>query len=193
MVEMTFGGLAHDATGRKTIILLVDPARNRQVPIEINHSQGESILAIFHDNFSIHPVIHELIMNLMTIGGIQLREVIIRFSKNSHYQAELKFQPLKSGKGIPSNNSINPISITAHPSDGITLALRSKCKIWMYEKDIANTSIPIDQAAAELEQEKFRMFLEEVTPEDLFKHLKDREFPDQKPIDFKDSSSNDPE
>jgi len=193
MVEMTFGGLAHDATGRKTIILLVDPSRNRQVPIEINHSQARNILAVFQDDFSTHPMIHELMMNLMTIGGIQLEEVILHSLKDNHYQAELKFQSLRSGKCPQSNDSINPVSITAHPSDGITLALRSECKIWMYEKDIANTSIAVDPAAAELDQQKFRLFLEEVTPEDLFKHLKDRESPDPKTIDFKDSNSNDPE
>ena len=65
MVEMTVAGIALDAASRSPIVLLRDPSGRRQVPIWIDQSQAQNIVAGLQELSPPRPLSHDLMANLM--------------------------------------------------------------------------------------------------------------------------------
>ncbi len=185
MVEMSVAGLAVDASTRSPIVLLRDPARRRQVPIWIDHAQAHNIMAGLQGHHYEKPLTHDLMINLLKAGDLQVDKVIIHSIEASNFNAVLKLKKNSSNKTEGNTKSID---LNARPSDAIALAIRSNCKIWMFEEVFAETSIPIDSNADEEDQYEFKKFLETLSPSELIKHLSSRE---SSPEEAEDSSGDD--
>jgi len=189
---MSIAGLALDLTNKNPIILLRDPSGRRQVPILIDHTQAQNILAGFKKGKSLRLLSHDLMIDLLNAGSLSLERVIIHAIEESTFQAILKLR-LKNNK---SNNPKNiekkplPIEIDARPSDAIALAVRANCSIWMYENVVAECSIPVDIDADQEDQNEFKRFLETVQPEDLVRHLQKRKGVDKDQLEQNDRNNN---
>jgi uncharacterized protein len=98
------------------------------------------------------PLTHELIKDLLAATGNDLSEVRITEMKDGVFYAVLVF-----GSGV---------EVSARPSDSIALALRTGSKIVCADDvlDEAGLEVPDEQ---EDEVEKFREFLDHVSPEDF--------------------------
>jgi bifunctional DNase/RNase len=161
MVEMGVAGIALDAASRSPIVLLRDPSGRRQVPIWIDQSQAQNILAGLHRERPPRPLSHDLMVRLLEAGGLRLEKVIIHAIEDSTFRAVLKLQ----------RGEEPPIEIDSRPSDAIALALRTGSAIWMLEEVVADASIPVDAEADAEDQEDFRRFLDRTSPAELIRHL----------------------
>jgi bifunctional DNase/RNase len=162
MVEMSVAGIALDAASRSPIVLLRDPSGRRQVPIWIDQAQAQNILAGINRKPTPRPLSHDLMVQLMTAGGLALDRVIIHAIEDNTFRAVLKL----------TNATGEALELDARPSDAIALALRTGSSIWMLEEVVVDASIPVDAEADAVDQEDFRRFLDQTTPAALIRHLR---------------------
>jgi len=101
------------------------------------------------------PLTHDLLKDVLVATGNSLTEVQITEMKDGVFFASLVFD---SG-----------VEVSARPSDSIALALRTGTRIVCAEEvlDEAGLEAPAEQ---EDEVEKFREFLDQVTPDDFESH-----------------------
>jgi bifunctional DNase/RNase len=161
MVEMRVAGIALDAASRSPIVLLRDPSGRRQVPIWIDQAQAQNIMAGLSDQVPPRPLSHDLMANLMAVGGLTLERVIVHTIEDSTFRAVLK---LTDSEGTASE-------LDARPSDAIALALRTGSGIWMLEEVVADASIPVDAEADAEDAADFRRFLDGVSPAELVRQI----------------------
>ena len=161
MVEMSVAGIALDAASRSPIVLLRDPSGRRQVPIWIDQTQAQNILAGLSDQKPPRPLSHDLMAQILAAGGLTLERVIVHTIEDSTFRAVLKL----AGPGEQQQE------LDARPSDAIALALRTGSGIWMLEEVVADASIPVDAEADAEDREDFRRFLEHTSPAELVRHL----------------------
>ncbi|MBE1560416.1 bifunctional DNase/RNase [Nonomuraea africana] len=98
------------------------------------------------------PLTHDLFRDVLSALGVGLRAVNIVALRDGIFFADLVFS--------------NGVEVSARPSDSIALALRTGARIFASEEVVqeAGVVIPDDQ---EDEVEKFREFLDNITPEDF--------------------------
>ncbi len=183
MVEMTLAGIAVDGSSRIPVVLLRDPPGRRQVPIWIDHAQAHNILSGLKGSLPNKPQSHDLMLSLLKIGNLKLNKVIINGIEDNSFHAILQIASTNVLTTQSKAKETNLIDVPARTSDAIALAIRSKCKIWMLEKVVAQASIPVDVEADEKDQNDFRRFLDEVSPSDLIKHLKPEQKLEKNPLD----------
>jgi bifunctional DNase/RNase len=169
MVEMSVAGIALDAASRSPIVLLRDPSGRRQVPIWIDQSQAQNILAGLSDQKPPRPLSHDLMAALLEAGGLRLERVVIHAIEDATFRAVLKL----SRSGEPAE-----IELDARPSDAIALAVRTGSGVWMLEEVVADASIPVDAEADAEDDADFRRFLDSTSPAELIRHLSQAQ-PDQ--------------
>jgi bifunctional DNase/RNase len=169
MVEMSVAGIALDAASRSPIVLLRDPSGRRQVPIWIDQSQAQNILAGLSDQKPPRPLSHDLMAALLEAGGLRLERVVIHAIEDATFRAVLKL----SRSGEPAE-----IELDARPSDAIALAVRTGSGVWMLEEVVADASIPVDAEADAEDDADFRRFLDCTSPAELIRHLSQAQ-PDQ--------------
>ena len=101
------------------------------------------------------PLTHDLFATVLEAVGSPLTEVRITGLKDGVFFASLHFA---SG-----------VEVSARPSDAIALAIRTQVPIWGADDllDEAGIDIPDAEVPAEDEVEKFREFLDQVSPEDF--------------------------
>jgi bifunctional DNase/RNase len=161
MVEMRVAGIALDAASRSPIVLLRDPSGRRQVPIWIDQAQAQNIMAGLKGQTPARPLSHDLMVQLLEAGGLELQRVIIHTIEDSTFRAVLKL----TGADGESHE------LDARPSDAIALALRTGSGIWMLEEVVADASIPVDAEADAEDAADFRRFLDGISPAELVRHI----------------------
>lgn len=179
MVEMRVAGIALDAASRSPIVLLRDPSGRRQVPIWIDQSQAQNIMAGLQRERPPRPLSHDLMVSLLEAGGLRLERVIIHAIEDNTFRAVLRLQ----------RGEEPAAEVDARPSDAIALALRTGSAIWMLEEVVADASIPVDAEADAEDQEDFRRFLDRTSPAELIRHLQRGEgaAPPQPPVGGEDA------
>lgn len=162
MVEMSVAGIALDAASRSPIVLLRDPSGRRQVPIWIDQSQAQNILAGLSDKKPPRPLSHDLMAALLEAGGLTLERVVIHTIEDATFRAVLK---------LSHDGAEDELELDARPSDAIALAVRTGSGIWMLEEVVADASIPVDAEADAEDAADFRRFLDKTSPAELIRHL----------------------
>jgi uncharacterized protein len=103
------------------------------------------------------PMTHDLFKDVLEAVGAQLEQVRITEIRDSTYYAELVFT--------------GGIRVSSRPSDSIALALRTGTPIFAADPLLDEVGIIIadgsDDEEQEDEVEKFREFLDQVSPEDF--------------------------
>jgi bifunctional DNase/RNase len=134
------------------IVLLREVSGERYLPIWIGAVEATAIAFAQQGVVPPRPLTHDLLKDVITQTGNELTEVRITEVKDGVFYALLVF-----GSGL---------EVSARPSDSIALALRTGTKIVCAEDvlDEAGLEVPAEQ---EDEVEKFREFLDHVTPEDF--------------------------
>ena len=162
MVEMSVAGIALDAASRSPIVLLRDPSGRRQVPIWIDQSQAQNILAGLSDRKPPRPLSHDLMASLLDAGGLTLERVVIHTIEDATFRAVLK---------LSHDAAEGELELDARPSDAIALAVRTGSGIWMLEEVVADASIPVDAEADAEDAADFRRFLDNTSPAEMIRHL----------------------
>ena len=155
MREVDVVGVRVEMPSNQPIVLLREVAGNRYLPIWIGAVEATAIAYAQQGVVPPRPLTHDLLRDVLEATGNELAEVRITEMKDGVFYAVLVF-----GSGA---------EVSARPSDSIALALRTGSKIVCAEEVLeqAGLSVPAEQ---EDEVERFREFLDHVTPEDFEHH-----------------------
>jgi len=150
--EVDVIGVRVEMPSNQPIVLLREVSGDRYLPIWIGAVEATAIAFAQQGVVPPRPLTHDLMKDLLAATGNDLSEVRITEMKDGIFYAVLVFD---SG-----------VEVSARPSDSIALALRTGSKIVCAEDvlDEAGLEVPDEQ---EDEVEKFREFLDQVSPEDF--------------------------
>jgi uncharacterized protein len=145
-------GVRVEMPTNQPIVLLKETQGERYLPIWIGPMEATAIAYAQQGLVPVRPLTHDLLRDILEALGVQLRTVNITTLRNGTFFADLIFS---NGK-----------EVSARPSDSIALALRTGATIFAADEILeeAGISIPDEQ---EDEVEKFREFLDTITPEDF--------------------------
>jgi uncharacterized protein len=155
MREVDVIGVRVEMPSNNPIVLLREVTGERYLPIWIGAVEATAIAFAQQGVVPPRPLTHDLMKSIVEETGNELVEVRITDMKDGVFYAVLVF-----GSGV---------EVSARPSDSIALALRTGTKIVCDEEvlETAGLAVPEEQ---EDEVEKFREFLDHVTPEDFESH-----------------------
>ena len=145
-------GVRVEMPSNQPIVLLREVGGDRYLPIWIGAVEATAIAFAQQGVVPPRPLTHDLIKDLLAATGNGLAEVRITEMKDGIFYAVLVFD---SG-----------VEVSARPSDSIALALRTGTRIVCADDvlDEAGLAVPAEQ---EDEVERFREFLDHVSPEDF--------------------------
>ena len=150
--EVDVMGVRVEMPSNQPIVLLREVTGERYLPIWIGAVEATAIAFAQQGVVPPRPLTHDLMKDLLDALGQELAEVQITDMKDGVF-----FATLVLGSGV---------EIGARPSDSIALALRTGSRIVCAEEvlDEVGLAVPAEQ---EDEVERFREFLDQVTPEDF--------------------------
>jgi bifunctional DNase/RNase len=145
-------GVRVELPANQPVVLLREEGGVRYLPIWIGAVEASAIAFQQQGVQTVRPLTHDLLKNVIGELGSSLEAVHITEIREDVFYAELRF-----GGGQ---------SVSARPSDAIALALRCDAAILGSDDvlDAAGIEIPDEQ---EDEVERFREFLDNVSPEDF--------------------------
>ena len=152
MREVDVVGVRVEMPSNQPIVLLREVAGDRYLPIWIGAVEATAIAFAQQGVVPPRPLTHDLLKDLLGATGQELSEVRITEMRDGVFYALLV---LSSGA-----------EVSARPSDSIALALRTGSRIVCSDEvlDEAGLEVPEEE---EDEVEKFREFLDNVSPEDF--------------------------
>ena len=152
MHEVDVIGVRVEMPSNQPIVLLREVTGDRYLPIWIGAVEATAIAFAQQGVVPPRPLTHDLLKEVVEATGNTLDEVRITDVKDGVFYASLVF-----GSGV---------EVGARPSDSIALALRTGSRIVCADDVLeeAGLAVPDEQ---EDEVEKFREFLDHVTPEDF--------------------------
>ena len=158
MHEMVIYGVSFDLVGKQPIVLLKTVDGNRFLPIWIGHPEAAAILMKLQGASTPRPMTHDLLSDLLEQLEAKCERVSVTELRDNTFYASITL-------------SINgsEVEIDSRPSDAIALAVRCQAPIFAAEEVIEESSIEFEHEVEDQEEvvEKFKDFLEDVTPEDF--------------------------
>jgi len=155
-VEMKLEGVRIEFPSQRPILLLKEKKGNRYLPIWVGAFEASAIALEISKIKTPRPMTHDLIVNILKDMEIKVESIEVCDIKDNTFYAYLNLK-----------YSDKNIRIDSRPSDAIAIAVREKCSIYSNEHVLKQAGIEIQ--SIEDEVEKFRDFLDHVTPEDFNK------------------------
>ncbi|MGH1563241.1 bifunctional nuclease family protein [Mumia sp. DW29H23] len=152
MRELDVVGVRVEMPTNNPLVLLREVSGPRYLPIWIGAVEATAIAFAQQGVVPPRPLTHDLLKDVIEALGDELTEVRITEVKDHVFYAVLVFA---SGA-----------EVEARPSDSIALALRTGTPIYCDEDVLTESSVGVPDEEEE-EVEKFREFLDEITPEDF--------------------------
>jgi bifunctional DNase/RNase len=151
--ELSVVGVRVELPSNQPIVLLKEVDGDRYLPIWIGAVEATAIAYEQQGVKPPRPLTHDLMRDILAALDAPLRAVEIMELKDNVYFADLLIGD-------------NGVRVSARPSDSIALALRVGAPIRCAEQILTDVGIVIPDEQVD-EVEKFREFLEQVTPEDF--------------------------
>ena len=145
-------GVRVEMPTNQPIVLLREVGGERYLPIWIGAVEATAIAFAQQGVVPARPLTHDLLRDVIAAFDKTMRQVRITELRDGVFYAELVFD--------------GSVEVSARPSDAIALALRTGTPIFASDAvlDEAGIAIPDEQ---EDEVEKFREFLDQISPEDF--------------------------
>ena len=158
MQEMVIYGVSFDMVGKQPIVLLKTVDGNKFLPIWIGHPEAASILMKLQGASTPRPMTHDLLCEMLGELDVKCTQVAVTELRENTFFASITLSV--NGKEM---------EIDSRPSDAIALAVRAGAPIFAAEEVIAESAIEFESSIEESEDvvERFKEFLDEVTPEDF--------------------------
>ncbi|WP_338183888.1 bifunctional nuclease family protein [Jatrophihabitans sp.] len=152
MHPMRVVGVRVELPANQPVVLLREEDGVRYLPIWIGAAEASAIAFQQQGVQAVRPLTHDLMRDIVTALGTRLEAVHITEMRDDVYYAELRFT--------------GGVTVSARPSDAIALALRCDVEILGTDAvlEAGGIEIPDEQ---EDELEKFREFLDTISPEDF--------------------------
>ena len=155
MIELNLVGVRLEVPSQQPIVLLRERTGERYLPIWIGTVEATAIAFAQQGVVTPRPMTHDLLKNILEEIGVHIERIVITELREGTYYATIQ---------MPRNGSSYEVS--SRPSDAIALAVRVNVPIFANEDVLTEASIIIKDEE-EQEVEKFREFLDQVTPEDF--------------------------
>ena len=152
MREVDVVGVRVEMPSNQPIVLLREVTGERYLPIWIGAVEATAIAFAQQGVVPPRPLTHDLMKDLIGATGNELSEVRITEMRDGIFYALLV---LSSGA-----------EVSARPSDSIALALRTGSKIVCADDVLEEAGLEVPEEEED-EVEKFREFLDNVSPEDF--------------------------
>jgi bifunctional DNase/RNase len=153
--EVDVVGVRVEMPSNQPIVLLRERGGDRYLPIWIGAVEATAIAFAQQGVVPPRPLTHDLMKDLIGATGLELSEVRITEMRDGVFYALLV---LSSGA-----------EVSARPYDSIALALRTGTRIVCAEDVLEEAGLEVAEEDED-EVEKFREFLDNVSPEDFESH-----------------------
>ncbi|HVV30899.1 MAG TPA: bifunctional nuclease family protein [Mycobacteriales bacterium] len=152
MREVNVVGVRVELPASQPIVLLKEHEGERYLPIWIGAVEATAIAFAQQGVTTARPMTHDLFRDVLGAIDRPLRQVQIVDVQDGIYYANLIFD--------------GGVEVSARPSDAIALAMRTGTQVVCAESvlDVAGIIVPDEQ---ENEVEKFREFLDNISPDDF--------------------------
>ena len=158
---MLIYGVSFDLVGKQPIVLLKTADGNKFLPIWIGHPEAAAILMKLQSQPAPRPMTHDLLSDMLEQLDAQITRITVTELRENTFYAQITLQ--QDGREI---------EVDSRPSDAIALAIRAEAPIFAADRVIEESAIEfegedVDPQQLEDEVQKFKRFLEDVTPEDF--------------------------
>jgi bifunctional DNase/RNase len=155
MIEMELTGVRVELPTNQPIVLLRERGGERYLPIWIGAAEAAAIALSLQGVVTPRPMTHDLLKNILDDLTVQVQRIVVTELRDSTFYATIALQRDSDG-----------FEVSSRPSDAIALAVRMSVPIFAEEGVLEEASILIPGDEDE-EVEKFREFLDNVSPEDF--------------------------
>ena len=158
MQEMVIYGVSFDMVGKQPIVLLKTREGNKFLPIWIGHPEAAAILMKLQGANTPRPMTHDLMDEMLQRLEVSCAKVSVTELRENTFYASIT---------VSINGS--EMEIDSRPSDALALAVRVSAPIFAAEEVIEESTIEFEHEVEDTEEvvEKFKDFLDQVTPEDF--------------------------
>jgi uncharacterized protein len=156
--EMVIYGVSFDMVGKQPIVLLKAVESNKFLPIWIGHPEAAAILMKLQGASTPRPMTHDLLSEMLGELEVECTKVAVTELRENTFYAAIS---LRSGG--------REFEIDSRPSDALALAVRAGAPIFAADEVISESAIEFEHEVEDTEEvvEKFKDFLDRVTPEDF--------------------------
>jgi bifunctional DNase/RNase len=162
MIEMRIVGVRIEMPSQQPILILSERDGNRSLPILIGTTEASAIAMHLQGLRPARPLTHDLLGQVITALGHTVQQVRVVDFREGTFYGELVFE--------------NGTTVSARPSDAVALAVRTEIPVFVDPAvlDSAGVIVPEDEESDDLpeeesedEVERFREFLDTISPEDF--------------------------
>src|SRR3954471_19725517 len=155
---MQIYGVSFDMVGKQPIVLLKTVDGNKFLPIWIGHPEAAAILMKLQGASTPRPMTHDLITEVIGELDAQCTRVSVTELKDNTFYASITLRV--NGQEV---------EIDSRPSHALAVAVRPSAPILCPEEVIQESAIEFEHEVEDTEEvvDKFKKFLDEVTPEDF--------------------------
>ena len=153
---MELVGVRIELPSNQPIVLLREVGGTRFLPIWIGAVEATAIAYALEGVKPQRPLTHDLLKAVTESLGAEVARVVVTELRSGIYFADLVFS--LDGKEV---------HVSSRPSDAIALAARSSAPLFASVDVLEEAGVEIRDDDEEAEVERFREFLEQVTPEDF--------------------------
>jgi bifunctional DNase/RNase len=150
--ELDVVGVRVEMPSNQPIVLLRERGGDRYLPIWVGTSEASAIAFAQQGVVPPRPLTHDLMKDLITAFGRRLEEVRIIAIRDNVFHAELVFD--------------GGLTVGSRSSDAIALALRTNTRIVGADSVLEEGGVAVPEEDED-EVEKFREFLDQISPEDF--------------------------
>ncbi len=160
MIEVTVAHLGLDRTTNSPVVILREKEGTRVLPIWIGPAEASAIAMEMQGVKAQRPLTHDLLKQVITGLGGELRRVLISEVKDNTYFAELFIY-----------RADEVFQVDARPSDSIALALRLNAPIFTSDQLLDHVGAEAPEAKPDdgLDAETLKQYLEKLDPQDFGK------------------------
>ena len=144
-------------TNNPIVLLREAEGEHRVLPIFIGAVEATAIAFALQGVVTQRPMTHDLLKNIVEELGVTVEGIDITELREGTFYAVIRLRA--HGQAY---------EVSSRPSDAIALAVRAGAPIFAAEEVLEEASISMrEDESEETEVEKFREFLDQVTPEDF--------------------------
>jgi uncharacterized protein len=155
VIELELVGVRVELPHNQPIVLLKDRTGERFLPIWIGAVEATSIAFALQGVVTARPMTHDLMRDLLATLHVVVERIVVTELRDGTFYAEIHMT--KNG---------DPVHVSSRPSDAIALAVRATVPLYADEAVLEEAGIEIEDEDED-EVERFKEFLDKVSPEDF--------------------------
>ena len=155
MIELSLVGVRVELPSNQPIVLLKETDGDRYLPIWIGAVEATAIAFALQGIQTPRPMTHDLLRDILAETQTHVERIVISELVEQTFYATIRMT--SDGRSA---------EVSSRPSDAIALAVRTGTPIYAAEEVLDQAGIEL-RDEEETEVQKFREFLDQVTPEDF--------------------------